>query len=610
MVAFVLLLVGCDNESWLYKDPTDVLTDEEVWSDASLVESALANLYNRLPTFRGGFNSSYATEWDDAMFSGSGDNVNTFQFEDYEDYGYYWDYDLIYDINYDLENLEEYKDNFTDEEYLCYEGEIRFIRAFVYFELVKRMGGVPLVTSVMQYNNDGDASYLQVARSTEAECYSFVYNECEAIKDNLSSNEGSRTRANKYTVLALESRSMLYAASTAKYNSLMDNPLSTDGGEVGIPADSATSYYNKSLAASKEIIANTGEYQLVDDLSSDAGENFYDILMDKDNDGEIIFAKDYLGDLTKIHYFTYENIPKSFSEDTDCSSEISPSYGLVESYQYLDGSDGTIKYMDEEGNYILYDDMADIFANKDGRLWGTVIYPGATFKGKDVSIQAGVAIRDDATGEYTFDVSATLGDTYNDGELYTGSNGPVNGDTYISNTGFYIRKFISEESGASSRNTLATNWWPYFRMGEIYLNAGEAAWELGESDAVDYINAVRKRAGFTDEAMLTSLTLNDFVRERRCELAFEDQRFFDLKRWRLADKIWDNDTNDDNCMVSGLYPYRVISNDANYNDKYIFRKLVPTRKKNAKYFVMGNYYPKISSDVISNNPKIVQNPNH
>ena len=82
-------------------------------------------------------------------------------------------------------------------------------------------------------------------------------------------------------------------------------------------------------------------------------------------------------------------------------------------------------------------------------------------------------------------------------------------------------------------------------MGEIYLNAAEASFELGDEDpgALFYINKLRERAGFPANS-LTSLTLEKIQNERRVEMAFEDQRYFDLKRWRIADDVWDGDESE------------------------------------------------------------------
>ena len=87
------------------------------------------------------------------------------------------------------------------------------------------MGGVPLITNVLEYDFSGDPTYLQTPRAKEHEIYDFIYNEIQQIKDQLAGNNESQTRANTYTAYALQSRAMLYAASIAKYNNLMSVPI-------------------------------------------------------------------------------------------------------------------------------------------------------------------------------------------------------------------------------------------------------------------------------------------------------------------------------------------------------------------------------------------------
>ncbi|MNX67958.1 SusD family protein [compost metagenome] len=260
---------------------------------------------------------------------------------------------------------------------------------------------------------------------------------------------------------------------------------------------------------------------------------------------------------------------------------------------------------DGSGNFIAYTGISDIFANKDARLYGSVIYPGTTFKGNPVKIQAGVAVWNNGT--YQFTTSAELGKNYEDGQLWTGFDGPKNDAQDVSNTGFYIRKFVSDAPAASTRGTSAANWWPWFRLGEIYLNAAEAAFETGQPEALGYINALRQRAGFPANS-LSALTTNIIRNERRVELAFEDHRYFDLKRWRIAHLVWDGSETDANSVVMGLYAYRVVRPGHPDNGKYIYQRIRPTRFRRARFFQMFNYYTFIAQSVLDNNPKIVRNP--
>ena len=595
-----LQLMSCAD--WLDRDPSDILTDDQVWKDRNMVIGILANYYNRIPQ-----NAALANNWvdhsvfDDAMWSGS-KNYDQQLRNNFVGYNYdwfrLWDYTLIRDINLAIEKSKSAE--LTDADRKLFEAEFRFIRAQVYFEMVKRMGGVPLITTVYSYDSGTNVEDLQVARSKEHEIYDFVANEVDAIKEDLVANAGSTTRANKYTALALKSRAMLYAASIAKYNSAMPNPITLPGDYVGIPASMATGYYQKSLEASKEIIAST-DYAL--QMPATDSDNFYAAVCDKSNNTEVIWVQDYSS--TKFHTFSFENIVRSMREDNLGSSSVTPTLNLVESYDYLDGSEGKLKDKDASGNYIFYTDPADIFANKDARMAGTILYPGSSFKGQALRIQAGVMLYEG--GNYTPREGTVLNSTYTDGGLWVGADGPLTEEENVSDTGFYLRKFIDTKSGSSMRSQGSEMWWVYYRMGEIYMNATEAAFELGQTtEALTYINKVRERAGFGANS-LSSLTLEKIQKERRNELAFEDHRYFDVKRWRIADKIWNGTRVSDTAMLYGLWPYRVVGGP---NDgKYVFVRRVPPRFEQPRWFRMGNYYTAIEQDALNRNPKLVQNPN-
>ena len=692
--AITSLLSSC-GDGWFERDPKNILTNEQVWNDPAMIKSQLANLYDRIPQLHGNFNTGGMCETDDAMYCGTLDQNYRNELRYGNDYGRWWDYEFIRDINMSIENITKYGTEISEESKNQFIAEFRFIRAYVYFELVRRMGGVPLITQTLEYDFNGDPSYLRTPRAKEHEIYDFIYKECEEIKNQLG-NANSQTRANYYTALALESRAMLYAGSIAKYNALKTPNIVTSGGEVGIPSDMANGYYQKSLSASKEIIeeggyelynkeedkeceeiknqlgnANSqtranyytalalesramlyagsiakynalktpnivtsgGEVGIPSDMANgyyqkslsaskeiieeggyelynkeeDKGINFYKMLMDKTGNKEVIWVKDYQNPL-KVHSFGYDNVIHHLREDNDNSSCIGPSLGLVEAFDYLDGTSGTLHY--KNGNdYIVYKNPSDIFANKDARLYGTIIYPGTKFRGQDVDIQAGVAVWNDINGSYDLLTDPSLGSFYTDNKTFVGQDGPQTNTPNVSNTGFYIRKFISEASGYTLRN-YAENWWPWFRLGEIYLNATEAAFELNdETNALHYINKLRERAGFPANS-LNKLTIEKIQNERRVELAFEDHRYFDMKRWRIADAVWNGNEDNDQAIVYGLYPYRIAKAKPGTQDqdKYIFVKTRSERFKVARTFQQSNYYSFIEDAVINNNPTIVKNP--
>ena len=607
LIFMILVLSGCAEE-WLDRKPQNIILEEQIWNDSKLITGLLANYYDRLPA-----HTSITTGWsefaayDEAMWSNNDDgrnNIVSYPFDRWR----LWDYTLIRDVNLAIENIEKFGTSLSASQKGQFSAELRFLRAFVYFELVKRMGGVPLVTKQLIYDFNGNPSYLQQPRNKEEEVYDFIGSELDAIKEQLG-NGGSNTRANKYTAMALKSRAMLYAGSIAKYNSKMASPIATVGKEVGITASKANEYYTKSLAASEEII-NSGIYQLYK-TNPNLGENFYDAITKKSANPEVILAQDFLVSKDKRHGFTYDNIARNVREDNLSSSSITPSLNLVEDYEYLDGTSGELKTKNEGGtDYVYYTSPQDIFANKDARLYGTVIYPGTSFRGIPVQIQAGVKVWNTTSASFQNVESNVLGSNYDDGGLLTGSSGPQRSQTEVTNSGFYLRKYVDQTAMSSTRGIRSDMWWVRFRLGEIYLNASEAAFELGKTpDALKYVNVVRERAGFGTGSLKT-LTIERLQNERRVELAFEDHRVWDLKRWRIAHEVWNGNASNPDAVMYALYPYRVVRPGHATHGKYVFDKLVAPRFRAPRFFQMGNYYSSIEQLVIDNNPKIVRNPFH
>lgn len=607
-------LTGCDE--WLGDTtPSDFLTDDQVWNDNTMVTGVLANLYNDVYMNGSMDNDVNYSLFDDVMWCGlMNQDVETARNQmvayPYDSLRYY-NYEYIYKINQGIEKLKE---STLDESAISvFDGEFRFLRAYTYFDMNRRMGGVPLVTETMEYTSGMDITQLQVPRSTEAQVYNYVYDECMAIKEALAANNTSThvAQANKYTALALASRAMLYAGSIAKYNASMTNPVSSplQSGVVGMTGEDPAAYYRKALAAAEEII-NDGVFRLQSVSSAD---DFYKAICSKDNNTEVIWSKDYSA--SKFHTFSFANIAQSMNEDNDNGSDLCPTLGLVETYQPLDGSEARLADRDANGNYIAYNNVSDIFAGRDYRLQGTCLLPGQTFKGATLDILAGVAIYQ-ADGSYQLIEGSEPNSTYDpaenrpnaDGGKFVGRDGPLSRATYT-NTGFNLRKFVDETAGSSARGQGSYMWYVYFRMGEVYLNAAEAAMELGQTDkALRYVNAIRERAGFGPGSWTAEdLTIDNMLDERRRELAMEDHRVWDLKRLRKAHTLW-NGVQSTTTMLYALYPYRVIGGP---NDgKYIFDRHVANRFRAPRNFRIGNYYSSFSQDALNKNPKLVQNPNY
>jgi hypothetical protein len=628
--ALGMVFNACD--SWLEREPKDILTENEAYSSVSTITSIVGGLYNRLPDW-GGIEqtpSSY-TELDEGML---GQNVNNFIAFPNSYGSYYADaYILIRDINNHLSKIPSSTFlNNTQKKY--YVAEARFLRAYVYFELVKRMGGVPLFDANVIYSNPNDLLTYARSRSSEAAIYDFIASEIDAIKEDLNlTPQVQYNRASKGAALALKSRAMLYAATLARYNSSMSIPLTLPDGEVGIPKEKAEDYFRQSLQASKELLA-MGVYELYN-KNSDKSRNFYEALTKSVDEGnkEIIFVKQY-GLPSNLQNWTYNNLPRTLREggfSGEGGTYINPSLNLVDAFENIDGTNGKINpYMDashkdEIGNdasidgnpdaYIYYDNPSDIFINKDPRLAGTIIYPGSKFGSKDIDLRAGYAYYNASTGKLEFKSGSLENLTNNVLKINnnlvlingssvqtTGLDGPST-DTYCTRTGFYVRKWMDENPVGDKKQSAIQ--FVRYRLSEIYLNAAEAAYELGKTDsALIFVKVVRDRAGITTKAVSLELIRN----ERRVELAFEGQRYFDLKRWRIANQLFDGSVSTPTAMIYGLWPYKVYRPGDATDGKWIYVRRIPTTFSAPRKFLWANYYSEIPSAAIAANPKLIKNP--
>lgn len=599
IVLFVTLfsLSGCAD--FLEREPDTILSDDQVFSDAVMIKSVLANFYGRI-TWGQHIDDSYSyTILDEAAKTDGGpDNRQGFEDNRWRVY----DYTLLRNLNQFLKGVRE--TNVLDSEMQKQlEGEARFIRAWLYFNMVRGMGGMPIVgDEVFEYSPGMDITALQYPRSTEAELYDYIIEECESIKDFLPVNPSvNGGRATKWAALMLKARAAVYAGSIANYNNKMPNPIKTAGNEVGIPANLAQGYYQTALTAAEAVI-NSGKYELQLSKPNDRGRNFYEALSVKENNKEVIWARDYKYP-GQTNGFTQSNIPASHAEDID-RAYAGPILNLVEDFEYINDRDGEIKTKDNNGDYIFYDKAEDAFANKDPRLWGTLIYPGAVFKGTPVVLQAGQKYFEEGIWKFR---TSEPGETDDDKVLITSVNGPTTtNNQFINKTGFFFRKFLDETPSASTRGRRSEMWFPRFRFAEAVLIAAEASFELTQpGKALTYINMVRDRAGIQQ---LETVTFNDIVREKRVEFAFEDHRYWDLKRWRLADKVWNGVQNDPSAQQWALFPYLVVDPGNPNNGKWVFDRIATHMSPNPRHFEMRNYYNFIDQGWINNNPKIVKNP--
>lgn len=606
-IGCVLVLLGMTScNEYLEKESFDIITPEQVWKDPKLINGVMVNLYDglQLEDFNYWNRDAWrimnaATMSDEAQGSFQKDpmfdNANaTYTYEDGLFEQKFADrYKLIRNCN-DFMAQAEQATSLSDADKTLLLAEARFLRAMHYFTLVKRYGGVPLITAPQVYD-PAKLESLMLPRNKEIEIYDFIISECQEAAAILpvTRDAAARYRANRGTALALCSRAALYAGSIARYGK-----VELDG-VVGIPANEADRFFQTAYNASTAIIG-LQVYTLYNKKAANKTQNYYEIFTKGNGDnGEYIFQKQYNVAGGKGHDWDKRNAPFSYrAGGWGCG--VAPTLEMVEEYEYTDGTAGTLKLTDANGKPLRFNNPYELFADKDPRLFASVYLPGSQCKGSVMEWRRGVIESD--TKRYVATSQPDGGNKVEiNGVVYSTSGkdgGADAGDA--SKTGFYQKKFWDETLTDLNMGKSETPW-PVFRLGEIYLNLAEAAMELGKtSEALDAVNIIRDRAGI---ARLASISMAKIRHERKVELAFEGHRFWDMKRWRIAHlDVQQGGLN--GFSGSALYPWYDIR-----DGKYIVEKGTNTPKQK-RIFLEKNYYGKINADDMNSNPLLVQNPGY
>ncbi len=366
--------------------------------------------------------------------------------------------------------------------------EARFLRAFYYFELVKRYGGVPLITRTL-----GEADINTTQRAPLEQCINFIKAECDSAAANLplSYATGELGRATKGAAIALKSRMLLYAASdlfnTTSWASGYQKPEL-----ISLPAGDRMARWKAAADTAKFLIDLAGtNYALAAN---------YKALFNTNNSTEIIFART----AAASNSFETINFPIGFDKG---QSGTTPTQDLVDAYEVKLSATSSVPFDWSNPTY-----AAAPYANRDPRLALTVVTNNSS-----LSTVSGITR------------AVQIWEGGKDGK-------PI---PNASKTGYYLRKYLNESVNLTN-NTAAIHSWIYIRLAEIYLNYAEALNEYspGHADIKKYVDLVRNRPGITMPPLPAGLSQSDMrtrIRnERRIELAFEDHRAWDVRRWMLA----------------------------------------------------------------------------
>ncbi len=648
VLAGLLFMMSCQD---MYLPPKNTLTDEDLMSSEAGLSVYMSRLYSQMPWE----DFKYMAQWGLTRRSswlgcfgveGTGEAVNrdgvTTSFRGEDDPWWGSAYTLIRDANKLIEGLPAYKENFSNEAvYNDYIGQAYFVRAYSYYQMARRYGGVPLVTEVIQYPADSDK--LEKYRASEEDTWDQILADFDKAAELMQPQSTLRGYANKYVALAFKAEAMLYAGSVAKYNSTVSGNLTGIGSKSGNRVigfgdnaqELSAEWFAEAYKAAREVMADGGYALYRKSWVAGDKEAQYKNMVDMWSDlasEENILVREYEYP-TLTHGLDAYSSP--FLWHSPLAGGTCPTLDFVEMFDGLEyHPDGTLKLTtgasNDKGEYLLYDSPMDLFADAEPRLRAYVIFPMDEFRKEVIEVRAGIF-----TGGSEGYVPLLFGDNYsygaaqnkyadlqyykgNDKTLFLGAQPTsgietveVNGqqmsatgtcgvwqEYYESTiTGLHLRKYLDEDmtieeigEGKSDQPFIL------MRYADVLLAAAEAAVELsiagkvspvqGDdmlSVATEAINAIRERAGA--DLLPKSLTADEASRnivrrERRKELAFEHKTKWDLRRWRVQHE-----------GAKQLF-WGVEKDDAIFSSgsKYRFRALYPFYSTvNDKYFFDAHF---------------------
>ncbi len=565
LIAVVLLyslswLMSCQD---LDLRPTSIIPEEEIYNENG-IKAYMAGMYNYLPMEDFKYDTNGGSQLDGGYYVSNGLSIWNFwsatgEMVNRNNVGLslhrkgYWKsaFQVIRRSNSLIHNLPKYPELATQSQ--AWIAEAKFLRAYVYFQLAKRYGGLPKIFEA-QVLKPSDASTLWVARESHADTYDFILKDLDEAIEKLP-EVSAAGRANKYVAAAIKSRVALHAATTARYGSMKFQDWAIDGVLLqGIPEDKANDYFKQAWDAAK-LVEKSGRYELHRANMGDRTENYAEIWEKSDVNKESIWLRKYDFNMSVHSYNSVMAPPRMCTESGD---RFNPTLDWVELFDGLPlDHKGNFSAFDSDGNYIVYDNSQQLWKNAEPRLRANLLIPGSLYKGgikldvragiikeeydpsvdkfkkftvddgkerqglnsgsvwNKVDYPAGNPFRERTIFDWSTQPSAIQNDPYvrSDGVkiFKNGLDGPrVTGTTTTSNTvtGFFGRKHLDIALPKSETvNFTSTQSWIETRYAEVLLNRAEAAIELAQAgiavyqeedmleDAFKCINDVRDRAG-------------------------------------------------------------------------------------------------------------------
>ena len=575
IAGFCLLFTASCSDSFLDKTPSQAISDATVWSDPSLVNAFVNSRYGQIS--HGWYSESWVSSMcDETWLTWSRDCepinesfsspsfIGSMNGGHWGEGGRRWDniWNNIYNCNYYFDNVGKvvYPDT-TVRAGLS--AQVRFIRAFCFWDLVQRWGGLPIVTKSYDLTNVSEIASAK--RNTYKECIDFLVSELDKAAAVLPANYSSgndKGRATSVAALALKSKILLYAASPLMNDARGDDPNFL----VHYATPLGTAGWQKAADAAQAAItaATSAGYSLYNKYPTDVKKNYTQLFAEGGN-SEVLFDREGGASTnnTNLGYIDEANGPNGYGG----WGGNTPISEFVDDFEKADGT---------PFNWNSADSIAP-YANRDPRLSSYVLCNGDPWQTRTLQT-------------YWF--------TKSDGTQTGGLDskyGPNSWNT--SQTAYNMRKWLDETYAYGTWNFKPRNW-IWLRLAEQYLNLAEAQYNLGKTgSAQDALNVIRDRAGMPHVSATGAQLWNAIVYERRVELAFEEHRYFDVRRWKIAPTVLNRD-------ATGLVIIRKGA-AAPYTYSYQRGKVVEHR-----VFKTPLYWLPIPLDETVKNPNLIQNPGY
>lgn len=542
VLIFSLAFIPACSEDVLDKIPLTSYSDATVWQDASLVDAFINNVYRVFPV-DWNITSCFTDEMtrrNNATYNtineGNLTPSNTAVLNFWSNY-YSSGQGGLYTGGYYcvVSRCNIFFDNigaatFNEATRNRMIGEMKFLRAYAYFRLATIYNGVPLVTKTFKLTDD-----FYLSRNTYDECMAFVLKELDEAVEllPLSYDAANTGRITKGTAMAAKARALLYMASP------LNNPTN----------DQAK--WQKAADANKAVM-DLGIYSLYPEYRKS-------YLAAAKYNSEVIWSRLYNNKLFTEFSLELSHMPPGYYG----YAHVHPLQNMVDEYELTNG-----KLPSEDPAF----DPQNPWVNRDPRFYDCILYNGAMFQGRPVEcfIPGGM-------------------DSY---------QGPIEAWN-ATTTGYYVRKFIDESIVVPRGSNQGDTPFPHFRYNEILLNYAEANFYLGKEDVCrEYINKIRSRPSVNMPPIPASVTgtalLEKLRHERKIELFFDGHRFFDVRRWKIAEQAFSEDGR----------KVDVLKNTTTGAITLEYKTFQP------RNFPARMYYMPIPVEEMNKNPNLAQNPGY